>query len=145
MDLEKTATSRRRFLGACAAALAAGLIRARPARAAMALLASAGPHPTPRPGITADKVLTREQLADQPNAIPVFDQVREIPEVVDGIRCQCGCADHPGYYSLLSCFEGDAMAKSCPVCQGQGRLARRLHKAGKSLDEIRSAIDARYG
>ena len=146
MDLEHTATSRRRFLGACAAALAAGLIRARPARAAMALRRSAaGPHPAPRPGITAEKVLTREQLADQPNAIPVFDQVREIPEVVDGIRCQCGCADHPGYYSLLSCFEGDAMAKSCPVCQGQGRLVRRLHKAGKTLDEIRSAIDARYG
>ena len=66
-------------------------------------------------------------------------------EVVDGIRCQCGCADSPGYYSLLSCYEGDAMAKSCPICQGQGRLAHRLHKAGKSLDEIRAAIEARYG
>ncbi len=71
--------------------------------------------------------------------------VREIPEVVDGIRCQCGCADSPGYYSLLSCYEGDAMAKGCPICQGQGRLAHRLHKAGKTLDEIRSAIEARYG
>jgi len=99
----------------------------------------------PRPGITADKVLTREQLADAPKAIPVFDLVREIPEVVDGIRCQCGCADNPGYYSLLSCFEGDAMAQHCPVCLGQGRFVHRLHKAGKTLDEIRSAIDVRYG
>ena len=140
--------SRRRFLAACAAGFAALLVRARPARADAppSPRKPTGPHPTPRPGITADKVLTREQLADSPNAIPVFDQVREIPGIVDGIRCQCGCADNPGFYSLLSCYEGEAaMAKSCPICQGQGRLAYRLHKDGKTLDEIRSAIEARYG
>ena len=138
-------SARRRFLEICAAALATSLFRVRPAGAAAPLAMPAGPHPTPRPGITADKVLTKEQLADSPKAIEAFDMVREIPEVVDGIRCQCGCADSPGYYSLLSCYEGDAMAKSCSICQGQGRLAHRLHKAGKSLDEIRAAIDARYG
>jgi hypothetical protein len=106
---------------------------------------TSGPHPTPRPGITAANVLTHEQLAESPELIPVFDQVREIPGVVDGIRCQCGCADLEGYYSLLSCYEGTAMARHCAVCQGQARLAHRLHKAGKPLDEIRSAIDARYG
>jgi hypothetical protein len=37
------------------------------------------------------------------------------------------------------------MARHCQICQGQGRLAHRLHKDGKSLDEIRAAIDARYG
>ncbi len=130
--------SRRRFLGICSAVAAALLSRVRPAWAQ-------GPHPTPRPGITAAKVLTSDQLADTPKVIPVFDGVREIPEIVDGIRCQCGCADAPGYYSLLSCFEGDAMARSCPICQGQGRLVVRLQKAGKTLDEIRSAIDVRYG
>lgn len=90
-------------------------------------------------------MLTREQLAESAALIPVFDQVREIPEIVDGIRCQCGCADLEGFYSLLSCYEGDAMARSCPICQGEGRLAARLHRDGKSLDEIRAAIDARYG
>lgn len=104
-----------------------------------------GPHPTPRPGITATKVLTADQLAESPGLVPVFDQVREIPGIIDGIRCQCGCADLEGYYSLLSCYEGEAMARHCLVCQGQARLAHRLHKGGKSLDEIRSAIDARYG
>jgi hypothetical protein len=106
---------------------------------------TSGPHPAPRPGITAANVLTHEQLADSPELIPVFDQVREIPGVVDGIRCQCGCADLEGYYSLLSCYEGTAMARHCQICQGQARLAHRLHKAGKTLDEIRSSIDARYG
>jgi len=91
-------------------------------------------------------MLTAEQLADHPKAIPVFDAVREIPEIVDGIRCQCGCSSNPDFYSLLSCYEGkDAMAAWCPVCQGQGRLAARLHKEGKTLDEIRVAIEARFG
>ena len=34
------------------------------------------------------------------------------------------------------------MARDCVVCQGQGRLAVRLHKEGKTLAEIREAIDA---
>jgi hypothetical protein len=36
------------------------------------------------------------------------------------------------------------MARHCDKCQGQGRYAFRLQRAGKSLDEIRAAIDARY-
>jgi hypothetical protein len=104
------------------------------------------PHPTPRPGVTAEKVLTTEQLGPWVTAAPAFDEVRQIPEIIDGIRCNCGCADTPGYYSLLTCYEGsDAMARICEICQGQGRLAFRLHAAGKTLDEIRAALDARYG
>ena len=104
-----------------------------------------GPHPVPRPGITGDKVLTADQLAGDTDLIELFDAIRGIPEIADGIRCQCGCSDPPTFYSLLSCYEGDGMAKFCEICQGQGRLAARLHKAGKSLDEIRAGIDARFG
>ena len=103
------------------------------------------PHPTPRPGIDASHVLSAKDLADSPRARVAFDEVRQIPQIVDGIRCQCGCAEIEGNYSLLSCYEGNGMARSCDVCQGQGRLAFRLHKAGKSLDQIRAAIDERYG
>jgi hypothetical protein len=104
------------------------------------------PHPTPRPGITAERVLTEAQLGAWVDALPAFDDVRQIPEIVDGIRCNCGCAETPGYYSLLTCYEGeDAMARFCHICQGQGRLAFRLHQAGKTLDEIRTMIDARFG
>lgn len=78
--------------------------------------------------------------------MPLFDDVRAIPQVLDGIRCNCGCADNPGYYSLLTCYEGpEAMAKECRVCQGQGRLAVRLHAEGRTLDEIRTAIDEKFG
>jgi hypothetical protein len=134
------ALTRRRFVAAAAAAVVAPLL---PARA----WARAAPpaHPTPRPGITGAKVLTRAQLADAPDLVPLFDAVREIPHVVDGIRCHCGCASLAGYYSLLSCYEAPAMAIACPVCQGQGRVAARLHRAGKTLDEIRVAVDAQFG
>ena len=139
-------TSRRVFLTRCTAAAAACLGLVRPAWGATSVRPRRLQHPTPRPGITAAKMATPKQLADAPLAGPIFDSVREIPEIVDGIRCQCGCADNPEFYSLLSCYEGaDAMAKACPICQGEGRLAARLHKEGKTLDEIRTAIDARYG
>ena len=135
---------RRRFLRRMAAVVAAlplvpGALRAQ-------AVGRAVKHPTPRPGITAAKVLTPEQLKDAPDSLDVFNMVREIPEIVDGIRCQCGCADIEGFYSLLSCYEGEgAMARDCMICQGEGRLAYRLHKAGESLDSIRAAIDARFG
>lgn len=102
-------------------------------------------HPTPRPGITAANVLPDSALVDYPGAQKAFDAVRQIPQVVDGIRCNCGCAELPGFYSLLSCYEGAGMARICEICQGEGRLAARLHASGKTLDEIRTAIDARYG
>ena len=139
--------SRRTFVCVCVAALAAALFPARIVRAATLRQRPRGPHPTPRPGITGARVLATEQLGGKAQLVSLFDSVRNIPEVIDGIRCNCGCALYGGdFYSLLSCFEGkDAMAKECAVCQGQGRLVARLHKAGKSLDEICSAVDAKFG
>jgi hypothetical protein len=100
-------------------------------------------HPDPRPGIDASKVLTKDALHEK-DAAEVFDQVRQIPEVIDGIRCHCGCAKQADRYSLLSCFEGDGMAQHCEICQGQARLAFRLHRLHRDLDQIRTSIDARY-
>ena len=97
------------------------------------------------PGRTAAKVLPGDKLGDHKVAAPVFDMVREIPQVVDGIRCQCGCASLETKYSLLSCFEEEGMAGHCEVCQKEGRLVYRLHKQGKTLKEIRDAIDAKFG
>ena len=50
----------------------------------------AEPHPDPRPGIDASKVMTREQLEGwSENLISIFDKIREIPEIADGIGCNC--------------------------------------------------------
>lgn len=145
------AESRRRFLRRSAGALLAlaGLARARPA-AAEGLAGSdvvstfAGTHPVPRPGIDASKVLTRDKLTEHPSAEPVFAMVRKIPHVVDGIRCHCGCAELPEFYSLLSCFEGDGMAQHCVICRGEASLVFRMHEQGKPLDVIRAAIDKQF-
>jgi hypothetical protein len=100
-------------------------------------------HPEPRPGIDASRVTPADQL--DPGIAKLFDMVREIPQVVDGIHCYCGCADIPDSYSLLSCYEQDGMARVCKICQGEGKLVYRLHKQGKSLNAIRAAIDAEFG
>ena len=149
--LSRDAESRRGFLGRAAGALVAlaGVWLARPVIASAAIYPrvlgpTSGAHPTPRAGIDASKVLTREKLTEHPAAEPVFDMVRKIPQVVDGIRCHCGCSELPESYSLLSCYEADGMAQHCVICQGEARLAFQMHEQGKSLDQIRAAIDTRF-
>jgi hypothetical protein len=130
--------TRRAMLGALARACAGLLIAGR------ASARATGPHPDPRPGIDASHLPAPETVAERPDAVPAYDEARTIPEILDGIRCQCGCAEQPGHRSLLSCYE-DGMAMDCDICQGQARLAYRLHAKGRTLDQNRSAIDSRYG
>lgn len=103
-----------------------------------------GPHPRPRAGIDASRVLGAAALREHPGAAPAFELVRAIPRVADGIRCHCGCAEDPESYSLLSCFEGEGMAQHCLICQGQAKLAFSMHRKGRTLQQIRAAIDAQY-
>ena len=100
-------------------------------------------HPDPRPGITAEHVLADDKVdAKHKDA---YAAAREIPEVLDGIYCHCDCADrHSNLRSLLSCYE-TGMPMSCGVCSGEARTALRLHKQGRTLDEIRAAIDKQFG
>jgi hypothetical protein len=105
--------------------------------------ADAPAHPDPRPGVDASRVLPAEEVA--PHVADLYDRIREIPHVVDGIGCHCGCAEIGGMYSLLSCYEESGMAQYCEICQGEGRIAHRLHEEGRTLDEIRTAIDRRFG
>ncbi len=140
MSSVTVAAPRRAFLRAVAL-VGSALLIPRALRAASRILPA---HPTPRPGITGAHVLTAAQLTTVPQLVELFDGVRAIPAIADGIRCHCGCAELPGFYSLLSCYEGDGMAKICPICQGEGRVTIRLHKQGKSLDEIRRALDAQF-
>ena len=103
-------------------------------------------HPEPRTGIDSADVLTAEQLSAFPESIlEIYEMIREIPHVADGIGCGCGCAAMPHYRSLLTCYHARGLATGCPICQGEARLAYRRHSEGQSLDQIRRAIDARWG
>ena len=129
-----------RLLASSSTANSPGTSRSHPHRAT----ARTG-HPEPRKGITAEKVIGTEALDGDEKLIKLFDGVRSIPEIVDGIGCRCGCVEQEGMYSLLSCYEVDsAMARFCPVCQGEGALVVRLHGEGRTLEQIRKAVDARF-
>ena len=144
--------TRRAMLAAASRACAATVVAlafgdtALPARLAHAATVRDGKHPDPRPGIDASHILTDDKVREQgEDALAAFAEARQIPQILDGIRCHCGCADEPGMRSLLSCYEDDGMAMHCHICQGQARLAFKLHQRGRTLDQIRAAVDARFG
>ena len=103
-------------------------------------------HPEPREGIDASLVIPDEKVAKFGKPVQeVFNMIREIPHVADGIGCYCGCNTREGYRSLLTCFYEGGRGFGCPICQGEAKLAYRRHKEGQDLDKIRRAIDARFG
>jgi hypothetical protein len=141
--MQNFSSSRREFLRM----LPAFALLAAPGR----LLATVHPalplpdHPEPRPGVNASRMLKTGELDGDPDVIAVFDHVRTIPHIVDGIRCPCGCAGLPGNYSLLSCYEGEGMARFCDICQAAGRIAYEQHAQGATLAQIRRHIDGALG
>ena len=133
--------SRRRFF-ATVAGVGAGLVFAGTPPTSRAAI----PHPEPRPDIDGSDVISGPQLAAFPEYIQkIYNQIREIPHIADGIGCACGCAARPNYRSLLTCYYPEGMAMGCEICQGEARLVYRRVQEGQSLEQIRRAIDARFG
>jgi hypothetical protein len=162
--MESPAYSRRSFLYVLPGALAGLVLGLRPSGARSTTLTDGefcGPearlalarksdlwgfHPEPRPGIDASGIIPPEELTGLPeNVIAIYDMVREMPHIADGLGCYCGCSVLPHYRSLLTCYYPEGMAMGCNICQGQARLAYRRFKEGQDLERIRRALDARYG
>ena len=123
----------------------AGLAVLAPARvAALAALVAERrfAHPEPRPDVDGSLVLDASEV--MPHVAELFDGIRAIPHIADGIGCHCGCGAMPDMRSLLSCYEDIGMAQFCVICEGEGRIAVRMHAEGASLDDIRAAIDRRF-
>lgn len=137
-----TPITRRTLLRLSALSLVAAFVAPRRVQAAGAHGATRARHPEPRPGITAEKVLPDEKIPERYR--DAYQAAREIPQVLDGIFCHCHCEEVKGLRSLLSCFESE-MPQSCGICLGEARLAKRMHARGRSLDEIRKAVDERFG
>ena len=104
----------------------------------------ASQHPTPRPGITAVKVLPSLAVAPTPGAADAYAVARQIPQVLDGIYCHCDCSKHMGHRSLLTCFETDH-AGQCDICMGEAMMAGQMAAGGSSLAQIRTAVDSQFG
>jgi hypothetical protein len=100
-------------------------------------------HPDPRPGLTAADVESAERYDGYPRVREVYEMAAQIPGVLDGIYCYCDCSKHSGHRSLLTCFQDDHGA-ACDVCLVEAALAYRMTGEGKSLKEIRKAVDGLY-
>jgi len=102
-----------------------------------------GPHPDPRPGVTAEFVVGADRYASAPFISSTYTMAAAIPNVLDGLFCYCGCAANFGHRSLLTCFESDHGA-GCDVCLQEAAMAYRMTQDGASLDQIRAQIDATF-
>ncbi len=100
-------------------------------------------HPEPRQMDHAGHVVHHAQYRAQPRVAEIYRQAAAVPAVLDGIYCYCACSRHSGHHSLLDCFASDHAAR-CDICLSEAALAHRMTRDGKSLREIRDAIDAIY-
>ncbi len=72
-----------------------------------------------------------------------YQIAKEIPEVLDSMYCYCECEKHFAHKSLLSCYVDDHAAH-CDICMNEAFMAYELHRQGKDIQSIRSAVDARF-
>lgn len=69
-------------------------------------------------------------------------------EILQQIPCYCGCK-YEGHKNAYNCFwtdEGyfDKHSATCSVCLDIGLKAKKMHEEGKSVCEIRRAVDDFY-
>ena len=67
-----------------------------------------------------------------------YHVAKEIPGVLVQQPCYCYC-QRQGHRGLLDCFRS-GHAASCHICIKEALLAGKMHREGKSLEEIRAAI-----
>lgn len=118
--------------------------------AIMAVLMFSGPaqprHPEPRPNPQdlAIAVMPASFFQGSPRPTRAYQMAREIPGTLDGLYCYCECREHLGHRSLLICFNSQHGA-GCDVCMGEAELAHQMTQQGRSLVDIRAAVDLAYG
>ena len=122
--------------GGAAGALVLVLVMARGGRAAN--------HPEPRLGVTAERVLPPAVVPNTPNSAEAYAAARAAPALLDGLYCHCNCSRTVGHRSLLTCFESQHGAY-CDICIGEALLAAQLAAQGKTLQQVRQAIDRQFG
>jgi len=75
-------------------------------------------------------------------------------ELLEHIPCYCGCGESAGHESNLHCFIGDSTDQAvtwddhstrCGLCLETAAESIILQNDGKTVQEIRSYIDEKYG
>ena len=140
--------NRRAFLALLGGVAVAGVSRGALARDLTSVASGsrkrgAFPHPEPRPGVTGEHVLSEEEIGSRKRVREAYAAARAHPEIFDGVFCACECHENMNHRSLLSCFES-RQAIGCAACRKEGELVGRLARHGKTLDEIRRAVDEEF-
>lgn len=102
-------------------------------------------HEHPKPRAEAEQMMTEspDRYGAYPEAKEAYRMAAHIKSTLDGLFCYCYCKG-AGHYSLLDCFKDDHGA-GCDICIGEAKLAYQMVQQGKSLEEIRAAVDAQFG
>ncbi|RCW45645.1 PCYCGC motif-containing (lipo)protein [Paenibacillus prosopidis] len=94
-----------------------------------------------------------------PHTSELYAAVNDHAHIMSGINCYCGCMDgvavETPHDSLLRCYVAEHPADegsvtwtshstSCGICKKEMEDVIALSKQGKTVDEIRDAIDAAY-
>lgn len=85
------------------------------------------------------------QSKDFFRAANAYQIAEEMPQTLDALYCYCKCKESPTlrHKTLLTCYTSDHAAK-CGICMHEAEMASDLTKQGKSIPEIRAAVDAFY-
>ncbi len=85
------------------------------------------------------------QSKDFFRAANAYQIAEEMPQTLDALYCYCKCKESPTlqHKTLLTCYTTDHAAK-CGICMHEAEVASDLTKHGKSISEIRAAVDAFY-
>jgi hypothetical protein len=99
--------------------------------------------PPPR-GENLAPIMTPDQIKVQgfmlPQQIKAYEMAAKVPNTLYQMPCYCRCDRSVGHESLRSCFES-AHGAHCSTCMQEAIFAYQQQKAGKSVKQIRAAIE----
>ncbi|MFP3916168.1 PCYCGC motif-containing (lipo)protein [Lysinibacillus telephonicus] len=105
--------------------------------------------------LTASAHELPEFLDSQPEDIRlVYEVAGQATDILKWIPCYCGCGETAGHRSNLNCFIAESRddgsivwddhGTRCLVCLEIAVESVQMYKEGKTLKEIREAIDSKY-
>ena len=75
-----------------------------------------------------------------PWQVHVYQDAAKISAIIYQLPCYCRCDRALGHTSLRSCYEG-LHGTECSTCAKEAFLAYQMSRQGKSVSEIRAAIN----
>ena len=94
------------------------------------------------PFVKTGQTLSPELFAD-PTAREAYQAAKDVPEVLEQLPCYCGCMQHFGHKNNLFCFM-DEHGSACSVCEGIAIDAKKMHKDGVPIEQIKENIRLKY-